>query len=386
VDREGTHRQNDGQSRQSRPGGPLGFVELDRLFSQAEAQIDLLRRCQPQNGPAACARWLEAFERGQRGGFAWQHARPPVLDTLKRALDEAQRRLLHAGGLARLYAERAEELLLEAELAECVGDVRFFALARRRYPIGAAEEWTEARRLAETWARETPEPEIGPRQLSHDRASPDSLVSVVTRELARRRMNVRVEVVTSLGSRAATGDGVIFVRTGVLLAAREAQRIALHEILGHALPRVRARMQQLGLFRVGSARGTDDEEGRALCLEQQLDLMDQGRRIELGRRHLAALAVAEGASATECVRLLSGCGATPVEAAATYTRVARGGGLCRELVYLPAWLRLARASALDSELMSWLSHGRVSLAVARSLRDLGITPVTSPLPAATSRK
>lgn len=357
--------------------GPLGFVEIEGLFSRAETQIDLLGRCQPRNGPAACERWLSAFGRGEQAGFAWQHARPPVLDALKRALDEVQSRLLGAGPLALLYAERAEELKLEAELAECVGDVRFFALARRRYPIGTADEWSEARRLAETWARQPPELQTEPCHLSHDRASPDSLVSVVTRELARRRMNVRVEVVTSLGSRAATGDGVIFIRAGELFDARETQRIAQHEILGHALPRIQARVQQLGLFRVGSARGTDDEEGRALCLEEQLHLMDQGRRIELGRRHLAALAVAEGASAPECVQLLSSCGASPAEAVKTYTRVARGGGLCRELVYLPASLRVARACALDTELMRWLSHGRVSLAAARTLRKLGVTPVTA---------
>lgn len=359
------------------------FVEADRLFSRAESQIDLLGRCQPQNGPAACARWLKAFARGERAGFAWQHTQPPQLDAVKRALEQLQLSLRDAGPVAALYTERAEELKLEAELAECVGDVRFFALARRRYPIGSADEWSEARQLAETWARQAFEPEAGPRHLSHDRASPDSLVNVVTRELARRRVDVRVEVVTTLGSRAATGDGVIFIRAGERLGARAAQRIAQHEILGHALPRIQARVQQLGLFRVGSARGTDDEEGRALCLEQQLDLMDGERRVELGRRHLAALAVAEGASAPECVQLLSSSGASPAEAVATYARVARGGGLCRELVYLPAWLNVARASALDTELLRWLSHGRVSLAAARTLRELRVLPVDGfSLPAA----
>lgn len=381
---EATHRRGGGQSRQSGLREPLGFVELDRLFSQAEARIDLLRRCQPENGPAALERWLQAFGRGQDSGFAWRHTRPPRLEPLRRALEQVQSRLLGHGPLAELYIERAEELRLEAELAESVGTPRFFALARRRYPVGAAPESRAARHLAEGWARLAAAPEPGPRYLSDDRREPESLVNLLTRQLEQHRLPVRVEVESALGSRAATGDGVIFVRAGELLHAREARRIAEHEILGHALPRVLARVQHVGLCRVGSADASDDEEGRALYIEQQLDLLDTERRIELGRRHLAALAVADGAAATECVRLLIACGATPVAASATYARVARGGGLCRELVYLPAWLRVQNALTLDSELERWLSHGRLSIAAARSLQELGLAPVTAALPPARS--
>lgn len=371
---DGTHRQIGAESRQAPPREPLGFTELDLLFSRAEAQIDLLGRCQPENGPLACARWLEAFERGERAGFVWRHARPPNLSELQRTLDGVQTRLLGGGAIGALYAERAAELRLEAELAECVGSARFFALARRRYAVGTGAEWAAARERAQRWATQGPEPEPGPRHLSHDRASPDSLLSCLQAELERRALPVRVQVVSSLGSRAATGAGVVFVRAGVWLGAREARRIAQHEVLGHVLPRVRARAAELGLCRAGSARSSDDEEGRALCIEQRLGLMDTDRQIELGRRHWAALAVAEGATATDCVRLLVEHGAPAAEAAATYARVARGGGLCRELVYLPAWLRVQSAWSSDPELLRWLAHGRLSLAAAITLRELGLAP------------
>lgn len=366
-----------------RTAEPLGFVELDRLFSRAEAQIDLLRRCEPENGPAALERWLQAFRRGQDSGFAWRHAQPPTLEPLRRALGQVQSRLLGNGPMAELYAQRAGELGLEAELAEAVGSPRFFPLARRRYPAGTASESAAARHLAEGWARLSSMPEPGPRHRSDDRREPESLVNLLTRKLEERRLPVRVEIKSALGSRAATGDGIIFVRAGELLHEREARRIAAHEILGHALPRVHARAQQVGLYRVGSAGAGADEEGRALHIEQRLELLDTERRIELGRRHLAALAVADGAAATECVRLLLGCGATPAAASSTYARVARGGGLCRELVYLPAWLRVQSALALDPELERWLSHGRLSIAAARTLRELGLTPVTTSLVPAT---
>lgn len=349
------------------------------LFSQAEARIALLRRCQPENGPAALARWLEAFRRGEEAGFAWLHARPPRLDPLKRALDAALRSLRGHEPLEQLYGERAEELRLEAELAEQVGQASFFALARRRYPVGETSEWSAARDLAEAWARQAPEPELGPLYMSHDHAARDSLVSVLIRELAARQLPLRVLVVASLASRAATAEGAILVRSGVSLGVRAARRIAEHEIQGHAAPRVRARAQQVGLCRAGSARASDDEEGRALAIEQRLELMDLNRRIELGRRHLAALAVADGASATDCVRRLVACGAAPAEASATYARVARGGGLCRELAYLPAWLRVQAAGSRAAELMRWLEHGRLSLDAAGTLLELGLSPVTTSL-------
>jgi hypothetical protein len=362
------------ESRQSHERGPLGFRGLDQLFFAAENGIDLLRRCQPQNGPEARARWLEALRSGKQADFAWRYAPAPDFDGLKRALDEALGALAARGPLETLYAERAEELRVEAELAECVGTARFFVLARKRYPLPDVTAAQATRELAAAWANLAPTPDPGPTTVSDDRRAPGSLLNLLQRELGRLRLPVRVEVMSSLGSRAASGEGVIFIQAGVPLGAREAWRITQHEILGHALPRVHARAQPVGLYRVGSARAADDEEGRALCIEQRLDLLDARRRRELGRRHLAAVAVAEGASATDCVRLLIQRGAEPGEAATLYARIARGGGLCRELVYLPAWLRATQIFSLDPDLERWPEHGRVSFDAARSLREQGLVP------------
>ena len=87
-------------------------------------------------------------------------------------------------------------------------------------------------------------------------------------------------------SRAACGDGVVFVCIGVSLRASEARRIAEHELLGHALPRLAARSHPLGLLRVGCARSSDDEEGRALHIEERSGLLDEGRLTDpFGRTH-----------------------------------------------------------------------------------------------------
>jgi hypothetical protein len=360
-----------GESKQTR-AALLAFREADTLFSAAENQIALLRRTRPANGPEALARWVEALRRGQRGGLHWTYAPRPDFAGLRVRLEQTARRLGEAGPLGLLYAERATELELEAQLAEHVGRPDFARLARRRYDVGTTREWDTARQQALSWATAPAAPHPGPRQRSDDRAASESLVSLLTAEIGRRRLPIRVQVVRDLASRAACGDGVIFVRAGDPLSVTEARRIAAHELLGHALPRLAARAHPLGLLRVGSARSSDDEEGRALHIEAESGDLDATRRRELGLRHLVALDVAAGASAEECVLGLGRFGCTLDDAAALYARAARGGGLCRELQYMPAWLRFRAVSIQEPEVADWLSRGRVSMAAARVLRAEGV--------------
>ena len=62
-------------------------------------------------------------------------------------------------------------------------------------------------------------------------------------------------------------------------------------------------------------------------------------------------------------------------AARLYARLARGGGLCRELANLPAWLRVSSALSRERWLETWLEHCRLRLAGARILKQLGVTLV-----------
>jgi len=356
------------------PGvGPLAFREADALISLAEQRIDLLRRCQTQNGPAAAAAWLDSRRRGERRRLDLLQASPPVLGALRAALERAAGELARLGAIGALYAERARELDLEARLAECVGRAAFVPLARQRHAEGTGTEWVEARRRALGFCELPVAPPREPLHAAHDPRSPDSLYSTLAREIGRLRLPLRIEVVAGLASRAACGGGVIYVRAGERLTATQARRIAAHELLGHALPRLEARGHALGLVRVGSARSSDDEEGRALHIEARHGLLDDERKRELGLRHTAAIAVAGGADVDECVALLGRFGCGDEEALSLYLRVARGGGLCRELEYLPAWLRFEEALEHDSGIAEFLAHGRVSLDAARVLRAEGVT-------------
>jgi hypothetical protein len=381
LESDGTHRRSNGQSRQTAGRRPLAFREADTLFARAENRVALLGRCRPVDGRATLDAWWAAHRRGQHRALEWRYRPSPDFGPLRRALQRARTELLEQGPLGALYAARAEELDLEARLAERIGETSFHELARQRHAEGTSPEWQEARRLSTAWAALPPPADAlaEPAMLhaSDDRHSQDSLWSALTREIGRRRLPLRLEIVPDLASRAACGDGVIFIGAGQRLSAREARRIALHELLGHALPRLAARSHDLGLLRVGSARANDDEEGRALHIEAAHGLLDVARRRELGLRHTAAVAVAGGAEVEDCIAQLGQFGCDAEEAVAIYARVARGGGLCRELEYLPAWLRFAMAGAAEPSVAAWLARGRLSLSAARVLLAEGLCPAVA---------
>src|SRR6185436_18238664 len=111
-------------------------------------------------------------------------------------------------------------------------------------------------------------------------------------------------------------------------------------------PRARAARAPLAIFAVGTARGIDDQEGRAIAIEEKAGFLDKARKFELGCRHIAARATLEGANFAEVVAALRARGATLEAALRIAARVQRGsngvGGLAREVVYLPARCKLHR--------------------------------------------
>ena len=355
----------------------LRLRNLDRWLLHAERMIALLERCRPVNAVDQMRRVLAAWQGGRRVAPAFAYAPAPDLSQLRVALEQLIEQVEPASPWGQLYAERAQELLLEAGIVEALGTPALRARALRRFPVGDRSQWRRAEQLAQRWCEEAPPPGEAPTHLSDDERDPLSLISAMRRAIGKRRLPFLVTVSAGLASAAATGDGVIAVRAGLRLRAADAQRVALHEVDGHALPRHRAQGEALGLFRVGTAGGGADEEGRALLLERRSGLMDGHRRAELGRRHLAALAVRAGASFAEMVDRLRELGAGLGDALQIAARCHRGGGLAREIVYLTALQRVQSAFAADPQLEPWLERGRIGLDAAVRLRQLGDVPETA---------
>lgn len=349
------------------------LTDLDRMFASAERATALLERCRPLNAVSEQERLYEAWERGERAQPAWIFAAPPDLGRYRAGLETVAERGAESGPWGALYAARARELALEAAAAECVARPDFSLRAAARFAVDAGEHGARAEAWARAWTAEAPAPTSEHTIASDDERDPQSLFSAMRRAVGERRLPFRVVLSADLPSAAATGDGVILVRSKIFVRPLDVQRIVVHEVEGHALPRHRARSKQ-GLYRVGSAQGSDDEEGRALVLEKRAGCLDATRRAELARRHLAALAVRDGADWIGCVDLLLDSGASLRSALDLASRVERGGGLGREIVYLTALSRVEQALDLDPELETWMEHGRISAAAGRALRDLGEPP------------
>lgn len=348
--------------------------DLERGLARAERTIALVDRCRPLGLAEEWSRVRHEWSRGNEIAPSFVYAPTPSLEELRAGLESVAEKSRLLGGWGALYADRAAELSLEATLGARVGTADFPRLAALRHPVDVGPDGAQASRWAAEWTREPPDadPDLG--VPSDDGADSRSLLSAMRKAVGELRLPFRVLVSRELLAAAATGEDVILVRAGARYRDWEVERIVQHEIVGHALPRARARSEALGLFALGTARGSDDEEGRALLAERRAGCLGARRRAELGRRHLAALSVRQGADWVETARQLRGQGASLDEALVVASRVHRGGGLGRELVYLVALSRVARAIEADPTVERWLERGRVAVDAVPVLRALGEPP------------
>jgi hypothetical protein len=349
----------------------VALADVDRLLAHAERATSLIGRCLPVNAAGERERVATSWSAGKEAVPEWRYRAAPDLTPLLGALDQVASGSGRTGSLGALYAARAAELWREAAIVSALGAAGFPARAAARFPVDASQHGLLADRTSAVWAA-LPPAASGARSVAAEHEhDPESLVSVLRSLVGALRLPVRVVATARLASAAATGDGFIVVRSGVSHRPATARRIAAHEVHGHALPRVRARSERLGLFAVGTMSGPDDEEGRALLIEERHGLLDDDRCRELGVRHLAARAVRGGADWVEVMRLVLGHGASVSDAVGVAARVSRGGGLARELVYLPALHRVRAAFEADPEAERWLERGRVAVGAIPSLRGLG---------------
>jgi hypothetical protein len=357
--------------------GESWLKSADRALSLAAGQIQLIRAVTPANAESELALLERAFRRGSPRPPSWIYDGSAASPELCLALEKLASFLDGISALGAVYAARARELLVEAAIIDAVGTARLRTRAEERFiprTEQGLQDLAQADDLAAAWTlsgsgsneRLTDEDRVK----SCDIYNPSSLVSRMSCEAGRQRLAVRVVLQPGLASLAATGDGVILVAPAKWVARRDVERTVLHEIAGHALPRARAGAEELGIFALGTAQGIDDQEGRALLIEESAGFLDAGRRRELGLRHLAARATLEGQCFIDVVGLLLNRAATVQEAVRIAARVQRGGqgsgGLAREVVYLPAYLRVRRAlgGPLAAVIERVMASGRIAVDVA----------------------
>lgn len=352
-----------------RLGDPAFSASAERILLQAEQRIRLLDRLTPLNLVDERRRLLQELEAGRRAEPRFEYEVPNGLAELRRELELLIESLRGGGALADLYAERAEELLLEVRIVAAAGTPELRRLATQRYPSQPSEALDALLAKFRALSPEAPS-ELIP---TSDETDPRSLLSVLRARIGELRAPVRIELRAQLHSVAAAGDGFVAIRADARLTARAAERIAAHELFAHVLPRLAAREEALGVYRVGARGANEDEEGRALCLEERSALWDKDRQRELLRRHELALAVRAGADLNELIETAVAGGLARSGALDLSLRALRGGGLAREAVYLPAYLSISRAFARDPACERYFERGRASLASLSKLRELDLS-------------
>lgn len=349
------------------PRAPRWTARATQALGDAAAQVRVIASTTPENLREELDR-LEACWRGGALAPRFCYAPPPSHAALRGALLALADNLEGQGELGAIYAARARELETEAALCEHAGRPGLWAAARRRYALRDGFE-ASADVTATAWLDErAPAKLSASTSRSDDELDPTSLLSRLRQELGKRRLPLRVLVSRNLASLAATGEGFVQIVAERALSRQDVERTVLHEIEGHVLPRHVATSAPIGIFALGTARGSDDQEGRALARERAAGFLDHGRRREIALRHQAARSVGAGADFVATTRLLLDREASLPDALRIAARVHRGGGLGREAVYLPALLRVEAALGADASLDRVLGAGRVAVDAASALR------------------
>ncbi|MDP9035095.1 MAG: DUF1704 domain-containing protein, partial [Myxococcota bacterium] len=240
---------------------PAGLGSIAELVLRASREVQLLAAVTPLDAHRDRARLVRELRAGRRPAPVWAYG-PVCHDDTRRALDSAER-LLASGEdpLRRLYLDRVRELSIEASLCAAAGTTDLPRWARMRFAQDDPRVARAASKLCASWLAEPLRPADGPIMVSDD-ADPRSLLSRMRAAVTASQLPFSVVPQPTLAPLAATGERVILVATGRRVHEEDAVRTVLHEIEGHARPRARSLRAALVLFRSGTARGGDDQEGR----------------------------------------------------------------------------------------------------------------------------
>ncbi len=346
---------------------------LDESIRAVSARFPLLAAVTPKNAAREHERLLAAWREGHELSPHWEA--PPIdralLATTQRMLDAAIQSLVPERGWFAIYRERLIELAADLAVIDAAftPDIARAAEARFGRDVAGGDA------LAEEFREAVVDDSDAETIATDDARDPRSLVSQMRARISSLGLPARVLVRERVGSLAAAGDGVVIVAAHRRATERETARVVLHEIEGHVVPRERGRGRTHGIETLGTAGASEDEEGRALLIEERASLLTSRRKRSLAARHVAARAVSAGATFVEVVRTIREL--VPLEEAlAISARVMRGGfasdrdvvsGIARERVYLPAYARVAGAVADDPGLFERLGSSRLSLASLRLL-------------------
>ena len=354
------------------------LIALESRLLQLEERLCFLRQLTPLNFEFELNRLSEQHERALNVNLdlnfkpAFRYARLLNLDRIDQEFEQARLDLKdfsHKASakpdaeLGLLVANelglRLKELALQVSVLRARGDASLCNKVAQELYYFSKEALTEAHAVAKQWlalpdSTGEPEKEV-------------DLASTLAEIATQRGQRVVIET-PEIASVAAVGAGRLLVRRGAQVTPHQARRIYEHEVEGHLLMRQRSQ-SQLPPFRIGSQGADCDEEGRAIWLEEQAGYLDNSRKKQLAGRFVAAQALRKLPDISSVYRSLRRSGVKHISPR-DVLRLFRGGALGREVIYLPAYLRIKRKFAHEQQLAQLMSLGRLSCASAERLLSL----------------
>jgi hypothetical protein len=353
---------------------PAWYGHIELVLARAAREVRILSVLTPCDARRERVRLTGELAAGRRATPRWTYV-PRPHDELRRALEWAEGVLERSDltALEALHLDRARELSLEAAMCASAGRPELAELASARFRPHEPAVARAASALCATWLAE-PCPPDAEAKLASDDPDPASLLSRMSAAVGRLRLPFSVVASPWLAPLAATGERVILVATGRLVTEEDTLRTVLHEIEGHARPRAQSMLASSSHFRIGTARGIDDQEGRAVLLEERAGLLGPRRRRQLAARHWAVEAMLGGASFADVAStLVDAHGLDAPEAIIVAERAFRGGdgthpGLGRERVYLESLVRVRHHLEVHPHDDAVLASGQVAVDAVDALR------------------
>ena len=349
---------------------PAWLVQAEKTLREASTRVRMIAATTPIDLARELERLLAKWNADEVCSPQFRYSEPQDHHELITTLERLAQWLDKEGPLGSIHADRAREIAAEAAVCSAVGTPHLRKVARIRFT--RRDEFDDAAdTLVKDWLDEpfeTSPMDAADLVRSDDARDARSLLVRLRAEMGARKIPFRIVVARDSSALAATGDAFVQIASGRSMTVEDVERTVLHEIEGHVLPRCRANAQSIGIFAVGTRFGVDDQEGRALHIERRAGFLKGARRRELAWRHRAARLLEGDADFVEAVRDLMQVGASVADALRITARVFRGGGLGREVVYLPAFLRVDAALSRAPHLDDVLGAGRVAVGTAELLR------------------
>lgn len=303
-------------------------LEIDHALTEIEREINPLLNITPVNAAEA---WVD-FERGGFTGVPSLQSRPLTFepDLVKRHLYDLEIERVEDPALESIFSVKRDEIMRQITLLEDRDTSRFMYESLQLFGDVGEALVAEATELLETIPAEPPR---------------DTYVTAgAFAETAQRELDLYRDRYPSFAAeleiRSDTSDlmvshGRLLIPASAVFRSKRVDALIQHEVGTHVVTYENGRAQPLKLLTVGLPGYDETQEGLALLSEYASGGLDPLRLRLLAARVIAVDRLIHGADFLEIFKeLREGHALAPKTAWGVTIRVARSGGLTKDVIYL----------------------------------------------------